>query len=116
MLLDANPGDPTQPSSPSFPVTDKAINKQIADPHHSISATTSQVYGYGPVDVSKPAPMSGFVRDYEPHNQTIMDCFSPDHVPSLSALASQFAVFNGNFCTFVEPFDLALCVNLLFGC
>ena len=41
----SNPGDPTIPSSPSFPVTDQAVYKQISDPNHSVENTAKQVYG-----------------------------------------------------------------------
>lgn len=100
----SNPMDPTVEGSESVTVDDTAVYVQV-DPHHSISWTTEQVYGY-PKDTTPPegAPplMNGFIKAYsddfpdDPSRGTeIMKCFAPEHVPIMSTLASEFAVFDG---------------------
>jgi phospholipase C len=51
------------------------------------------VYGFGVEDRSVPGPMTGFLKDYD-NGQVIMDCFDPAHIPALTTLASEFALFN----------------------
>ena len=105
------PGDPrcSCPVDPAAPpggarvaVDDGALYIADADPDHSVHGTTYDLYGVAsppgppwPTD----APMSGFVRNYEGRvgggkGGHIMKCFAPSHVPALSALAQDFALFD----------------------
>ena len=100
----SNPMDPMVEGSEVHTVDDTAVYVQV-DPHHSIAWTTEQVYGY-PKDSTPPegAPplMNGFIKAYSDdfpddpsRGQEIMKCFAPEHVPVMSTLASEFAVFDG---------------------
>jgi len=65
----SNPEDPTDPNSREHEVTWNAVYQQI-DPHHSIDATTQQIYGVlndqneipkAPYDIPS---MRGFIQAY----------------------------------------------------
>jgi len=80
------------------------------DPGHEYYDVQVQLYGptkntapdFPPIAnlPTEPAPMSGFVSsateavDYDGDENLIMECFHPDQLPVLSALAKEFALFN----------------------
>ena len=79
------------------------------DPDHHFPGVDLQIYGGTPPGPGRVANMQGFVKDY--FNQTnnvskshnIMSYFTPDKLPVLSTLATQFAVFNGWFSSIPGP-------------
>lgn len=91
-----NPIDPLDPMSTSVFVDNTAVYQQ-SDPSHSISGTTSQVFAQSNITED----MHGFISSYTSRTgdsskgPTIMKCFSADHVPAISTLASEFAMFDG---------------------
>jgi len=105
--------DPLDHSSPKVTVDDSAVYVQV-DPHHSIAWTTEQIYGY-PKNTQPPADaiptMDGFIAAYVDDFSsgdttgptTIMKCFSPDHVPIMSNLSMEYAVFDGWFASVPGP-------------
>lgn len=108
----SNPVDPTITDSPQYTVDDSAVYVQIS-PHHSIDWTTEQIYG-SPKEVIPPEGaipyMNGFIKAYqdscdgqESKGIEIMQCFAPEHVPIISTLAQEFAVFDGWFASIPGP-------------
>jgi phospholipase C len=76
------------------------------DPNHHFPAVHQQLFDGGPV--GKPT-MNGFVKSYftqredVEHSRKIMYYFAPDKLPVLTALAREFAVFNGWFASIPGP-------------
>lgn len=108
----SNPMDPQDPSSETFTVDDTAVYVQTS-PHHSIEWITEQVYGYPKGTVppeGSPPLMNGFIKSYSDdfpddpsQGKEVMKCFSPEHVPIMSTLASEFAVFDGWYASVPGP-------------
>jgi phospholipase C len=102
-----NPIDPLDSSSQAVFVDNTAVYQQ-SDPSHSISGTTSQVYSQS----NTTEDMHGFIASYSSRTgdaskgPTIMKCFSADHVPAISTLASEFAMFDGNMSMLAEGLSL----------
>jgi len=79
------------------------------DPDHHFPGVDLQVFGGTLPGPGRVANMQGFVKDYftqtndvkRSHN--IMSYFTPDKLPVLSALTTQFAVFNGWFASIPGP-------------
>src|SRR5580658_2647904 len=73
------------------------------DPDHHFPGVDLQIFGGAPPGPGRVANMQGFVKDYfsqtkdvnRSHN--IMYYFTPDKLPVLTTLATEFAVFNGWF-------------------
>jgi len=95
----SNPKDPADPNSDTVTVQDTAVYVQVS-PSHSIEGTTVELYGTNVADVTKDAPMNGFVKSYTgttgsvEEGEGIMKCFSTEHLPVLSQLATEFTVFD----------------------
>jgi phospholipase C len=78
------------------------------DPDHHFPGVDLQIFGGQQAD-GRLANMQGFVKDYftqtnnvnRSHN--IMNYFTPEQLPVLSALATEFAVFNGWFSSIPGP-------------
>lgn len=90
--------DPADSTSTAYTVDDTAVYEQN-DPHHSISGTSQQIYGKNDGDTSSPQ-MSGFIASYadefaDGDGSSIMKCFAPEHVPAITSIAQEFAVFDG---------------------
>jgi phospholipase C len=74
------------------------------DPDHSVEGTAEQIFGSSTFPASQEHNasaelMSGFVTSYakasSPANApTIMDCFTPEAVPVISTLATEFTVID----------------------
>ena len=67
------------------------------DPQELFDHMTYQLFGTKHPKPKQPADMSGFVRDYatkknNPNPHKIMECYSPEQIPVLSALARNYAV------------------------
>ncbi|HTQ61162.1 MAG TPA: alkaline phosphatase family protein [Candidatus Solibacter sp.] len=79
------------------------------DPDHHFTGVDLQLYGGQPPGPGRVANMQGFVKDYftqtndvnRSHN--IMYYFTPDKLPVLTTLATQFALFNGWFSSIPGP-------------
>jgi phospholipase C len=79
------------------------------DPDHHFPGVDLQIFGGAPPGPGRVANMQGFVKDYfsqtkdvnRSHN--IMYYFTPDKLPVLTTLATEFAVFNGWFSSIPGP-------------
>jgi phospholipase C len=65
------------------------------DPGHDFGDVIIQMYNDGPRD--QPPAMSGFARNYDQRagagsGQAVLQCFTPDQVPVISALAREYVV------------------------
>jgi len=113
--------DPSDASSDNICVTDQGALVD-PDPSHSLSGTAFEIYGTKSVaaeDEHNPdkVTMGGFVAteiqnkgeaEWGPH---IMDCLAPEHVPVISTLATEFALFDRFFAGIPGP----TIPNRLFG-
>jgi phospholipase C len=105
-----NQKDPNSPGDPEITVKRSSSFVMTFDPAHEYYDVQVQLYGplpgtapdlpplaNLPVD---PAPMTGFVAnarnavDFSGDENFVMECFQPDQLPVLSALAGEFALFN----------------------
>jgi phospholipase C len=79
------------------------------DPDHHFPGVDLQIYGGAPPGPGRVANMQGFVKDYFTQTNDvnrshyIMSYFTPDRLPVLTTLATQFAVFNGWFSSIPGP-------------
>src|SRR5208337_1436970 len=79
------------------------------DPDHHFPGVDLQIFGGAPQGPGRVANMQGFVKDYfsqtkdvnRSHN--IMSYFTPDKLPVLANLATEFALFNGWFSSIPGP-------------
>jgi len=79
------------------------------DPDHHFPGVDLQIFGGAPPGPGRVPNMQGFVKDYfsqtndvnRSHN--IMYYFTPDKLPVLTTLATEFAVFNGWFSSIPGP-------------
>ena len=86
-----------------------SFHQPYPDPGEIYEHVTPQLFGIPPSDT---ATMKGFVKDYfntlselkcwngnaGDQSKVIMQCFAPSSIPVLSALATQFAVFDHWYC------------------
>ena len=101
----SNPG-----SSGDVEVTLNAVYSS-ADPSHSVSATSAQIYNSDPATnfPTTPPTMKGFVHNFATvmKNDTIgakiMDCFDHVNVQAISNLSMEFALFDGYFASVPGP-------------
>ena len=105
-----NQRDPNAPGSPQVMVRRASSFVMTFDPAHEYYDVQVQLYGplKGTAPAlpplanlpSDPAPMTGFIAsavqavDFSGDENFVMDCFQPDQLPVLSALAGEFALFN----------------------
>ena len=80
------------------------------DPDHGVPATTGKIYGNteGVQPAGANETMSGFVQwemDRMGHKNasSVMNMFTPDRLPVMSALVEEFAVFDRYFCSVPGP-------------
>jgi len=79
------------------------------DPDHHFPGVDMQIFNGAPQGPGRLRSMKGFVKDYftqtnnvnKSHN--IMSYFTPDKLPVLTTLATQFALFNGWFSSIPGP-------------
>jgi phospholipase C len=73
------------------------------DPQEEFNHITYQLYGPQGSAPEPSCPMQGFVVDYESvgssNSDQIMQCYAPDQVPVMSALAKNFAISDRWFCS-----------------
>jgi len=76
------------------------------DPNHSFDHTTRQLMGHMTSWID-PAPMDGFALDHFlggfPEYWTVMKGFSPERVPAISTLATEFLLFDKYFASVPGP-------------
>ena len=105
-----NQKDPNSPGDPPISVRRASTFVMPFDPAHEYYDVQVQLYGpmkgtapdLPPIAnlPTDPAPMIGFVAnavhavDFSGDERLVMDCFQPDQLPVLSALAREFALFN----------------------
>jgi phospholipase C len=107
---ESNQRDPNSAASPPVQVVRASSFVMRFDPGHEFYDVQVQLYGplqntapdLPPVanPPRQPAPMTGFIAsavqavDYSGDENLVMECFQPDQLPVLTALASEFALFN----------------------
>jgi phospholipase C len=102
----SNQTDPAVPTSPPV-ATGPALKYAMPfDPGHEFEDVQIQLYGRVPSADRRPAPptdaapMNGFVYSAEQAAKLptdagmVMQCFHPERLPTLTALAAEFALFN----------------------
>ena len=82
----------------------------LPDPDHHFPGVDLQIFGGVPATTpGRKADMSGFVKSYysqqrdAAHSRKIMYNFTPDQLPVLTTLATEFAVFNRWFASIPGP-------------
>jgi phospholipase C len=113
--IDGLIGSETNPDSTSVPVTVSPTAEYQSqldpDPDHHFPAVDLQIFG-GVTTAQDPnrAPnMQGFVKSYFnqqhdiAHSHEILNYFTPDKLPVLTGLATEFAVFNRWFASIPGP-------------
>ena len=113
--IDGLAGSETNPDSTGVPVTvnpGAEYQSQLdPDPDHHFPAVDLQIFG-GVTTAQNPnrtPNMQGFVKSYFnqqhniSHSQKIMNYFTPDKLPVLTGLATEFAVFNRWFSSIPGP-------------
>ena len=117
-LMKTNPkinglkGNEANPDTNGAPVTVQPIaefqSQLDPDPDHHFPGVDLQIFGGQTASDRKPN-MQGFVKDYFSQtndvnrSHAVMYYFTPEKLPVLSALATQFAVFNGWFASIPGP-------------
>ena len=103
---EANP-DTTGAAAPAQPLAE--FQGQLdPDPDHSFSGVDLQIFS-GDMTPNRAATMQGFVKSYftqrkdVKHSRKIMYHFTPDKLPVLTTLATEFAVFNRWFSSIPGP-------------
>jgi len=107
-----NPYDPLSSNSPLVYVNGNSSYVDV-DPNHGLIATSQQIFGRPDPDdtiFSDPPPMNGFVANAESvqagWGPKVMACFTPETVPSISSLATEFAVFDKWFASVPGPTEV----------
>ncbi|HEY6357244.1 MAG TPA: alkaline phosphatase family protein [Vicinamibacterales bacterium] len=79
------------------------------DPDHHFPGVDLQIYGGVPPGPGRVQTMQGFVKSYYtqtsgvPNSHAIMNYFSPDKLPVLTQLVTEYALFNGWFASIPGP-------------
>jgi phospholipase C len=79
------------------------------DPNHHFAAVNLQIFGDPQHGPPLPATMQGFIKSYYnqqnnvQHSHDILYYFTPDKLPVLTTLATQYAVFNRWFASIPGP-------------
>jgi phospholipase C len=79
------------------------------DPNHHFAAVNLQIFGDPQNGPPLPATMQGFIKSYYnqqnnvQHSHDILYYFTPDKLPVLTTLATEFAVFNRWFASIPGP-------------
>ena len=79
------------------------------DPDHHFPGVDLQIFGGTPPGAGRAANMQGFIKSYATQgtntnaSRAIMSYFSPDQLPVLTKLATEYAVFNGWFSSIPGP-------------
>ena len=102
-----NLANPAVPSSQKIYVTDQGAYRD-PDPGHDVTSTAHGIYGTTSVSSAmehnqSSVTMGGFAQAYQHAGYSIMDCMSPQHVPVISTLAMEFALFDAFFAGMPGP-------------
>src|SRR5690242_14644117 len=108
--IDGLTGTESNPDSSGNPATVQPLaefqGQLDPDPDHHFPAVDLQIFGD---DGKRTADMQGFVKSYfhqredVNHSKKILYYFTPDKLPVLTTLATEFAVFNGWFSSIPGP-------------
>jgi phospholipase C len=108
--IDGLTGTESNPDSNGNPATVQPLaefqGQLDPDPDHHFPAVDLQIFGD---DAKRTANMQGFVKSYfhqredANHSKKILYYFTPDKLPVLTTLATEFAVFNGWFSSIPGP-------------
>jgi phospholipase C len=113
--IDGLTGNETNPDSTGVPVTVSPTAEYQSqldpDPDHHFPAADLQIFGGVTTaqDPNRKPNMQGFVKSYfnqqhnVAHSHLILNYFTPDKLPVLTTLATQFAVFNRWFSSIPGP-------------
>ena len=110
--IDGITADLSNPDSTGAPVKVQPLaefqGQLDPDPDHHFPGVDLQIFG-GDTSAGRVPTMQGFVKSYfsqqhdVKHSQKIMYYFTPDKVPVLTTLATEFAVFNRWFASIPGP-------------
>lgn len=79
------------------------------DPDHHFPGVDLQIFGGAPQGPGRVANMRGFIKSYATQgasgnsSHAIMNYFTPEKIPTLTTLATEYAVFNGWFSSIPGP-------------
>jgi phospholipase C len=79
------------------------------DPDHHFPGVDVQIYGGAPFAADRVPNMRGFIKSYSTQgtnakeSRAIMNYFSPEKIPVLTTLATEYALFNGWFASIPGP-------------
>lgn len=79
------------------------------DPDHHFPGVDLQIFGGTPPGPNRTANMQGFIKSYATQgaagqsSHAIMNYFTPEKIPTLTTLATEYAVFNGWFASIPGP-------------
>jgi phospholipase C len=79
------------------------------DPDHHFPGVDVQIFGGVPFAPDRMANMQGFIKSYSTQgtsakeSRAIMNYFSPEKIPVLTTLATEYALFNGWFASIPGP-------------
>lgn len=79
------------------------------DPDHHFPGVDVQIYGGAPFASDRVPNMEGFIKSYSTQgtsakeSRAIMNYFSPEKIPVLTTLATEYALFNGWFASIPGP-------------
>lgn len=110
--IDGLTGTESNPDTTNTPVTVQPLAEYQSqldpDPNHHFPAVDLQIFG-GQTGPGRTANMQGFVQSYfqqqknVAHSHKILYYFTPDKLPVLTNLATEFAVFNRWFAAIPGP-------------
>jgi len=104
-------GDESNPYNTSDPESKRVIVNNTSpyigpwDPNHSTPPTTQKIFGLAGMATQTEAKMNGFIEFESRHKDptSVMNMFTPDRLPVMSALAKEFAIFDRFFCSHPGP-------------
>lgn len=95
-------GNPLPGGKVIYPSRDASYFLEIG-PNHTHDSVMRQLLGQNPRAYPYQLTNNGFVEDYETvnpgHGAEVLQCFTPDKLPMLSALAQEFALCDRWFCS-----------------
>lgn len=103
---ESNPYNTSDPSSLRVTVNNTSPYIGPFDPNHSTPPTTQKIFGRAGLSTQTKAKMDGFIEfEYENHKDptSVMNMFTPDRLPIMTALVKEFAVFDHFFCAHPGP-------------
>jgi phospholipase C len=100
--------NPADPASTAFPVSPNAPDRLPDDPGHEFSDVNTQLFNSPSGPRGSGQPNKGFILNYSQRVGAarageVMKCFPRGALPNLSALALEFAVFDGWFSSMPGP-------------